>query len=178
MKKSLIIIAAILGSLILFCSCSEENGAKSSEISVESFKSSIIDRLSAGGKFDEWRSGNNIISYTRDDLEYGITASEKDLICSVSTVMKNTDAEYMKELTYYDIEKYDTSLPNEKKAGLDAVRYCAMALTCLCELQDEDAIDAALGAISAPVTENGWKISFEEQSQELYVVFTAEYVGQ
>ncbi len=180
MKKTIAYLVLTVICASLFCNaCTQkpDTDKKHSDILVSTFKTDIIDRISAQGTFDEWQT-DNVTTYTRENLEYGITATEDGYIQSVLTILYNADAEYLKTLTYYDIEKYNDTLEPEKKAGIDAIRYCAMALTCLCGLQDEDAIDTALDARNKAVTENGWEITFEQQPQGLFVAFSAVYVGE
>jgi hypothetical protein len=87
---------------------------------------------------------------------------------------------FFDEITYHDIEKIDVGLDEKKKASIDAVRYSAMPLTLLCNLQDEDAIDAILDAREKDVIENGWKISCKtsDEGNSSHILITIEYTDK
>lgn len=173
------IFFVLLFLVISLCSCSKKIGIVSndntSEIPLDTFYGQIIERIFVREKFDEFWI-DNTVTYARPGLEYSVKCSDGGYIQAVTVLVLNIDNLFFDEITYHDIEKIDVGLDEKKKASIDAVRYSAMPLTLLCNLQDEDAIDAILDAREKDVIENGWKISCKTSDEGILI--TIEYTDK
>ncbi len=178
MKKILLCAVMAILSLVFCCSCisKEESAdtAKTSPISIENFEGEILSRLSVKMPIESKNKEDGIV-YSGTGLEYSVKTSSNNYIQSISVTVTDVDTEFFDEITFYNIEKTDNSLEAQKKAGVDAIRYFAMPLTLLCNLQDEDAIDTALSARTRELTESGWTLTLTKGNNS--VSLDMVYVG-
>ena len=168
MKRILILLFTAIFIMPAFCSCSE----KSSDIGADSFEKNIINRISAEKKFKK-SNGDNSVTYTRENLEYALETSDDGYIKTLTVTVKGTDNEYLRKLNYNMVINPVADLTKQQLESIHAVRYSAMALTLICDLQDEDSIDSVLDARTREISEEGWKLSFDNGKDK--IVFRAIY---